>query len=133
MSRPPADDRDGNLEIQITCPGPGCGQTLVVYYTTCPPTYCSDACKQRAYRHRKAKRQAVTTPLPPDVTPSPPKRTYNRIRTDTLENLIAGYKARQQFEAAQALYDLAATIGAPIRQAVIDQATKQRRQFLQSL
>jgi hypothetical protein len=36
--------------MMLTCPV--CGWHGFVYYQTCPPTYCSDACKQKAYRRR---------------------------------------------------------------------------------
>lgn len=45
------DDHVGNLETWLTCPV--CGWSGIVYYTTKEPTYCSDACRQKAYRQRK--------------------------------------------------------------------------------
>ncbi len=46
-------DHTGNWEIFLDCPM--CDFAEVVYYVTQPPIYCSRACKQRAYRQRKAK------------------------------------------------------------------------------
>jgi hypothetical protein len=49
-------DQTGNWETYLTCPV--CGWSGIVYYTTKEPTYCSDACRQKAYRQRK--RENVT-------------------------------------------------------------------------
>ena len=38
-----------------------------MWYTTCPPRYCSDACKQRAYRQRR-KAEPVTNEKSATVT-----------------------------------------------------------------
>jgi len=54
---------------------------------------------------------------------------YNTLRTDSLESRISSYLARGQYEAAQAMYDLAQSIGVPLRQEVIDEETAKRRQF----
>jgi hypothetical protein len=45
------DDHAGDWETWLTCPV--CGWSGIVYYTTKQPIYCSDACKQKAYRQRK--------------------------------------------------------------------------------
>lgn len=45
-------DHTGNLEIWLDCPA--CDFVGLVFYNTQPPIYCSPACKQRAYRRRKA-------------------------------------------------------------------------------
>lgn len=52
-------DRDGHLEMMLDCPE--CDFFDIVYYTTQPPIYCSDACKQRAYRKRKKRNTPVVT------------------------------------------------------------------------
>ena len=46
MSRP-AYEREGTASMILDCPV--CGWYGVVHYTTRPPTYCSDVCKQKAY------------------------------------------------------------------------------------
>lgn len=51
----------GNLETMLKCPG--CGFYGLVYYKTQPPRYCSDACKQRAYRKRKIRNSPNVTYL----------------------------------------------------------------------
>jgi len=48
-----AQDKEGTNDIYLDCPV--CGWQGVVYYSRKPPTYCSDACKQKAYRQRLAK------------------------------------------------------------------------------
>ena len=58
-----AQDRDGELEYQLECPV--CGWFGVVYYTRKPPRFCSNACKQKAYRQRMAK---ANTPASENVT-----------------------------------------------------------------
>jgi len=53
-------DKIGQLETWLECPA--CDFRGVVYYNTQPPRYCSDACRQRAYRLRKAKHQMRHSP-----------------------------------------------------------------------
>ncbi len=50
-----------------------------------------------------------------------PKRMYNKVRTDTLETLIAWYVFDHNYDAADAIRDLAKSIGAPVREIVIDE------------
>ena len=54
-------DRDGRLEMMLDCPA--CDFYDIVYYTTQPPTYCSNACKQRTYRKRQKRNTPVVTHL----------------------------------------------------------------------
>lgn len=54
-------DKDGHLEMMLDCPE--CDFYDVVYYFTQPPTYCSNRCKQRAYRKRKKRNKATVTHL----------------------------------------------------------------------
>lgn len=52
MTKTHAKDREGSASMILDCPG--CGWTGLVFYTTKRPVYCSDVCKQRTYRRRKA-------------------------------------------------------------------------------
>ena len=53
-------DHTGNLEMLLDCPM--CDFYDIIYYVTQPPMYCSTACKQRAYRQRKAKEKMRHSP-----------------------------------------------------------------------
>lgn len=60
MGKPHVSEREGTATMILDCPT--CGWRGLVYYTTRRPVYCKDACKQKAYRQRRAKRNgdAVT-------------------------------------------------------------------------
>lgn len=53
----------------------------------------------------------------------PRYRTYNRVRTDTLESFIGLYEGKGDKATAQAFRRLAAQVGAPIRE---DQIAEQK-------
>lgn len=53
MARTP-ENQSGHLDICIYCPE--CGRTFQTLYRSRKPVYCSDACKQRAYRRRRKQR-----------------------------------------------------------------------------
>ena len=58
------------------------------------------------------------------------RRMYNTVRTDTFEDKIAFYEARQNYEPAEALRSLARACGAPIDAALIAaRASKYRQQL----
>jgi hypothetical protein len=48
------EESEGHLFYHLTCPV--CGKSDIILYSKRKPLYCSDACKQKAYRMRKAKR-----------------------------------------------------------------------------
>ena len=76
MTRVHAGDRDGQSVLYLTCAG--CDWQGDVWYTTCPPRYCSDACKQKAYRERK-RAELVTQLGGDDVTDSPKPKIERAI------------------------------------------------------
>jgi len=76
MGRVAAADREGSSVMYLVCPG--CDFAGDVWYKTCPPTYCSDACKQRAYRARK-KAELVTNSQGESVTGLPKERIERAI------------------------------------------------------
>lgn len=51
------EDSEGEFEYYLTCPV--CGKEGIVMYSKRIPVYCSEACKQKAYRMRKKKRNAL--------------------------------------------------------------------------
>ena len=54
-------------------------------------------------------------------------RTYNTVRTDTLEGKIALYQAQGDHRTADAFIKLAKDIGAPVRQEEIDNLKRMYR------
>ena len=56
-------------------------------------------------------------------------RQINQVRTDTLEMLIAGYRAQAEWEAADAIEALAKSIGAPISEEAIQVDVDRRKAF----
>jgi len=52
------DDLNGNLDFYLICPV--CGRAGIVLYSKRKPVYCSDACRQKAYRERNKKRNKET-------------------------------------------------------------------------
>jgi len=57
----------------------------------------------------------------------PRKRIYNTVRTDALEGKIAHYQALGDYNGADAIRDVARSIGAPIDEAEIAAQVTQRR------
>lgn len=51
-------DRPGDSDTFFVCEE--CGRSGIAYYRTKRPRYCSNACKQKAYRRRAAAAQNVT-------------------------------------------------------------------------
>ncbi len=113
-----ATERDGDKDLWLTCEH--CGWQGLVYYKTRPPTYCSDACRAAAYRARKRdKLQAAGRHV------SRKRREFNRVRTSYLEGQIAYYRARRNYDAAQALYRLARDVAAPIDEQIIQEKAQE--------
>lgn len=65
---PHVSERWGPLSMVFTCPG--CGWEGTIRYTRRQPVYCSNACKQKAYRKRQKDKEAknVTTEADKAVT-----------------------------------------------------------------
>jgi len=72
-------DRWGTLETFLVCPE--CGRSGIVYYKTRRPVYCSDACRQRAYRRRK-RQEAEAEQEAENVTPGELAGVTNRTRQE---------------------------------------------------
>lgn len=49
----------GDLEMWLDCPS--CDFSGIIYYKTQSPLYCSQACKQKAYRIRRMSNSPVVT------------------------------------------------------------------------
>ncbi len=58
------------------------------------------------------------------------KRMNNTVRTDTFEQKIAFYQARQNYEAAEALHSLARSCGAPIDEVAIAARASKYREMM---
>ena len=52
LPRDHVSNREGNSQLQFTCPV--CEWEGIIAYSRKPPTYCTNACKQKAKRQRKA-------------------------------------------------------------------------------
>ena len=98
------DDDTGDLETFLD--GPQCGWSGTVYYRTQPPTYCSSACRQAAYRERRKRNKAGVTHLVNDW-----RRRGLADQVGALER-IAG---RWGPEAAMAAADLADQVAKQVR------------------
>lgn len=83
--------------------------------------YCSDACKQTAYRSRHQHKHPARQKN---------RREYNTVRTDKLENRIAFYEAQQRYIEAEAIRWLASEISAPISDDEIRRAVAMYRNTL---
>ena len=88
-----------------------CGHTITQSGSGRERKYCSDKCKQAAYRERSGG--------------EPKRKILNTVRTDTLEGRIALYEAQRRYDASEALRWLAQSIGAPISEAMISRRRSQ--------
>ena len=90
-------DTTGSIYMQLDCPM--CDFDEVIIYASKPPEYCSDACKQRAYRRNLKIRIALSK-----------TKFVQRLNTPQLEKhkqKIAAIVDEFGIEAAMAAIDLA--------------------------
>jgi len=92
---------------KIKCANPNCQGETTEEHTGRHKRYCSDACKQAAYRDRKGA--------------SPRKRKeVNTVYTSTLEKMIIEFWSSGDGAGANALMELAIRICAPINMLYIE-------------
>ena len=92
---------------KIKCSNPQCRNETTEEHTGRHKRYCSDKCKQAAYRDRKGA--------------SPRKRKeVNTVYTSTLEKMIIEFWSSGDGAGANALMELAIRIGAPINMLYIE-------------
>lgn len=60
------------------------------------------------------------------------KRQRNNVNTQTFEQLIISYEAKEMHEAADAIRDLAQMVGAPIDEQKIAEGVKIRSNLMQN-
>lgn len=60
---------------------------------------------------------------------APPRRMYNTVRTDTLEHQIALYRHLRDYDGEAAIVSLARSIGAPVREIIIDKLTADYKRY----
>ena len=99
---------------KIKCANPQCRNETTEEHTGRHKRYCSDACRQAAYRDRKGA--------------SPRKRKeVNTIYTSTLESFIIDTWASGDGQGAAAVMELAFKVGAPINMLYIESQVEKRQ------
>lgn len=100
------DDYNGDLQIMLECPE--CDFYGEVLYKTHPPKYCSDACKQKAYRKRRIRNSQPVTKLKHEFE----EMGLSKAQVRQLESIVDTWGP----EAARAAAKLALSVAAEVRE-----------------